>query len=619
MTDNDTYKQQEHTLASTNAVKSRKRQEDQQSFLDIYRNKRLYPFFQPILDFRSLKYIGVEGFIRGPEVSILHKPQALFLVAKQMGLQPQFEGLCRNLIFTEFAKFNQNGCLFLNVSINCLDDFDFLDGNTTHLATHFNILPKQIVLEITGTQTIDDFTTLQTLLHNYQQLGYRIAIDDFGEGASNLRLWSEIKPDFVKINQYFITGIAEDKVKFNMVRAICEMAASSHVAIIAEGIETEAELTVLRDLNIAYGQGDIIAEPQSVPQLILKESVSSILYRKITPVAAPIFVSETVTVTASTLLNPVEPIYVEYNNDEVFDRFEHEPKLLVLPVVDPDSKPIGLINRYTLIDRFARPFRRELFGKRSCKLFMNKTPIIVDHITPIQDIGRILSQAASVNMLDGFIITEHDRYIGVGSSQMVMAMVTEMQLRAARYANPLTGLPGNVPINETIERLLLRKLDFTACYCDLDHFKPYNDVYGYSRGDDLIQFLGEILIDVASGEYDFAGHIGGDDFMLLLQSTDWQQLLQQGIEKFDAGMQDFLDQQHILDGGYYGEDRKGNKVFHSIPALSIGCLTVTPGMFNSHHEISSAVVDTKKRAKKISGSNVFIERRLLTKYGTGSV
>lgn len=619
MTDNETYKQQEQTLASTNAVKSRKLQEDQQSFLDIYRNKRLYPCFQPILDFRSLKYIGVEGFIRGPEVSILHKPQALFLVAKQMGLQPQFEGLCRNLIFTEFAKFNQNGCLFLNVSINCLDDFDFLDGNTTHLATHFNILPKQIVLEITGPQTIDDFTTLQTLLHNYQQLGYRIAIDDFGEGASNLRLWSEIKPDFVKINQYFITGIAEDKVKFNMVRAICEMAASSHVAIIAEGIETEAELTVLRDLNIAYGQGDIIAEPQSVPQLILKESVSSILYRKITPVAAPIFVSETVTVTASTLLNPVEPIYVEYNNDEVFDRFEHEPKLLVLPVVDPDSKPIGLINRYTLIDRFARPFRRELFGKRSCKLFMNKTPIIVDHITPIQDIGRILSQAASVNMLDGFIITEHDRYIGVGSSQMVMAMVTEMQLRAARYANPLTGLPGNVPINETIERLLLRKLDFTACYCDLDHFKPYNDVYGYSRGDDLIQFLGEILIDVASGEYDFAGHIGGDDFMLLLQSTDWQQRLQQGIEKFDAGMQDFLDQQHILDGGYYGEDRKGNKVFHPIPALSIGCLTVTPGMFNSHHEISSAVVDTKKRAKKISGSNVFIERRLLTKYGIGSV
>ncbi|KOR27322.1 diguanylate cyclase, partial [Achromatium sp. WMS1] len=187
-----------------------------------------------------------------------------------------------------------------------------------------------------------------------------------------------------------------------------------------------------------------------------------------------------------------------------------------------------------------------------------------------------------------------------------------MQLRAARYANPLTGLPGNVPINENIERLLLRKSNFTACYCDLDHFKPYNDAYGYCRGDDLIQFVGKLLVDVASGEYDFVGHIGGDDFMLLLQSADWYQRLQQGIKRFDAEMHNFVDKQHILDGGYYGEDRKGVKVFHRIPSLSIGCLTVTPGIFNNHHEVSSAVVDAKKQAKKMPGSDIFIERRSST-------
>jgi diguanylate cyclase (GGDEF)-like protein len=99
-----------------------------------------------------------------------------------------------------------------------------------------------------------------------------------------------------------------------------------------------------------------------------------------------------------------------------------------------------------------------------------------------------------------------------------MREITQMQIHAARYANPLTQLPGNVPINEHIDRLLESGTRFWVCYFDLDHFKPFNDVYGYRRGDDVIQLTGNILTSNCDPDRDFVGHIGGDDFMVLFQS-----------------------------------------------------------------------------------------------------
>jgi GGDEF domain-containing protein len=313
--------------------------------------------------------------------------------------------------------------------------------------------------------------------------------------------------------------------------------------------------------------------------------------------------------TARQLLTKIEPVHPDCENDLVLARFELNPDLLSLPVVDSEWRPVGMINRYSLIDRFARPFRRELYGRKPCTMFMDTEPIVVDHAISIQDIGQRLGQSAQHHLLDGFIVTEDGRYIGTGSSQALMAMITDMQIHAARYANPLTQLPGNVPINEHLDRLLTNDASFAACYCDLDYFKPYNDNYGYRRGDELIQFLGGLLWEISDLRLDFVGHIGGDDFMLLLQSQDWQHRLARALQIFDEHLPAFLDGKHVLDGGYPGEDRKGRPVFHPLPSLSIGCLVVETKLFHSHHEVSLAVADAKKQAKKIPGSSIFVERR----------
>ena len=580
-----------------------------QAFHQLCRQRDLHAVFQPILDFRAREYIAYEGLIRGPAETPLATPTVLFGLARELGVTVEFERLCRDIVIRSFAALKLPGRLFINASVAALDDPQFISGQTGRLIESLGMRTSQVVIELTENQRANDFTALRQTLDIYRQAGYQIAVDDLGEGFSNLRIWSEVRPDFVKIDRHFISGIADDNLKFQLVRAMHEIAETSHVHLIAEGIETDSEFATICDLGVAYGQGFLIGGPSVEPRPTPPGSVQAMIKRGSVIVFPRASVPGIAVATARKLLLEIEPVAPDCLNRQVFARFEQDPALIVLPVVAGDGRPLGLINRHSLIDRFARPFRHELFGKRPCTQFMDDAPIVVDHATSIQDLGHLLSQSAQHHLLDGFIITEDGRYIGIGSSQSLMAMITDMQIRAARYANPLTQLPGNVPINEHIERLLVRSAPFAACYCDLDNFKPYNDTYGYRRGDELIQFLGALLAEIADSRLDFVGHIGGDDFILLLQSQDWQRRLTLILRLFDEGVADFIDSKHLHAGGYPGEDRKGREVFHSLPTLSIGCIPIEPGSCHSHHEVSAAVTEAKKQAKKIPGSSLFVERR----------
>ena len=582
-------------------------QENLRRFLALFEQNTLTAVFQPILDFNQQRFLGYEGLIRGPAGTPLHAPQVLLDLAHESGMTMQFERLCRETVLRGFARLRLPGRLFMNVSAGCLADPHFLNGETSSLLQSLQLRPGQIVIEITENQQVGDFSALREVLDHYRGLGYEFAIDDLGEGFSNLRMWSEIHPEFVKIDKHFIRGIADDPLKLRLVQAMRDIAENSRAALIAEGIETEAEFMTLRDLGIDCGQGFLIAHPPAAPPTAPDAAVGRML-RQSTLIVFP----QTETcyrVAVRQLLQPVAPISPLALNEQVFARFEQEPEQIVLPVIDADGTPLGLINRYSLIDRFARPFRRELYGKKPCTQFMNPNPIRADHAMSVQELGQLFGRADHQQLVDGFIITENGRYLGIGSSQSLMGLITEMQMRAARYANPLTQLPGNVPINEHIDRLLANETEFVACYCDLDHFKPYNDAYGYRKGDQLIQHLAGILGRHCDARLDFVGHIGGDDFILLMQSPDWEARCRSIIAEFERGLDAFVATEDLRRGGYLGEDRRGRRIFHAVPGLSIGALLADPHLYHSHLEVSAAMSNAKKEAKKLAGSALFIERR----------
>ncbi len=581
-------------------------------FRDIFDNCRLSAAFQPILDFRARNYLAYEGLIRGPIDTAMHSPIALFDAARKAGMNTEFERLCREVVLREFAALRLPGKLFINVSINCLADPHFMNGHTASLLREIGLRPQQIVIELTENQHVSDFSALRDVLSAYRKLGYQIAVDDLGEGFSNLRMWSEVRPEFVKIDRHFISGIADDALKFSLVRAMHDIAEASDCRVIAEGIETEAEFATVRDLGIAFGQGFLIARPNANPDFACNQDVQEMISRSQVIVFPHARAGKMSATTAGDMMSDILPVTPDADNEAIFTRFEEDASLVVVPVVDKSGKPLGLINRHSLLDRYARPFRRELYGRKPCTLLMDPHPLIVDHDLSVQEVGLLLGQSPQHHMFDGFVVTDGGSYIGIGKTQVLMALITDMQITAARYANPLTQLPGNVPINEHIDRLIGKRSDFVACYCDLDQFKPFNDHYGYRQGDQMIQLLGSILSRIGDPHLDFVGHIGGDDFMLLLQSEDWQQKLDDILEHFASGIEAMTEKQHRQQGGYWGEDRRGNAIFHPLPTLSIGCLMVGAGDFHSHYEVSAAVVAAKKQAKKINGNSLFVERRRMS-------
>ncbi len=572
---------------------------------DILNQRNLYALFQPVMNISDGTFLGFEGLIRGPADSPLHSPINLFAAARQQGLSLEVEMLCRQIVLESFAAQNLPGNLFLNVSPDALTHPSFKDGQTLIYLEDLGIAPERVIIEITENQPTFDFEGMRKALLHYRNMGFQIAMDDLGEGFSSLRLWSELRPEFVKIDMHFVQGVNTDPLKQQFIRSIQSIALSSGTRVIAEGIETGAEFRVIRDLGIACGQGYFIARPNPVPPLTAPAEVGRMS-------SASYFAEQPYknkrNITVESLLRYVEPFQPDTEAERVFASFSANRELRAIPVVR-HGRPVGLIMRTEFIDCFAKPFQRELLGKKPCNGMMNAEPLLVEKSTPIHELSNFLSESGIEHFVDGFIITDQGRYIGLGTGQDLLREITNMQIETARYANPLTLLPGNVPINEHIDHLLQSGASFAVCYCDLDNFKPYNDVYGYRKGDEMIQFTGKLLNNVCDLRRDFIGHIGGDDFILVMQSADWEKRCNQALTSFAQTSLVLFEQKHRSVGGYPSEDRQGRIVHHPLPTLSIGVISASAESFHSHHEVAEAAAIAKKMAKKRPGNSLFIERR----------
>ncbi|MFI4939822.1 MAG: GGDEF domain-containing protein [Burkholderiales bacterium] len=571
---------------------------------EIIEQRQLTAIFQPIVHMQTGEMIGFEGLIRAPSDSSLHSPLNLFKIARSANLTMEVEHLCRRAVLERFAELNLPGKLFLNVSPECLVNH----GETLGFVQESGINPDRVIIELTENQPTYDYELLLEAVTHYREMGFQIAIDDLGEGFSSLRLWSELRPEYVKIDMHFIQGINHDPVKLQFVRSIQEIAEKSGTIVIAEGIETEAELLVIRDLGVALGQGYHIARPHGNPATSLSPAVAALLRKNSLAIYPQTNGAPHKGQTAGRLLRTVPVVSPELNNNQVYQLFIDDPDLHIVPVVDK-SKPIGIITRASLIDHFARIYARELYGKKSCTLFMDDKPMIADKNTSLQELSRTIVDSDRHHLFNGFIITDQGRYLGMGTGHDLMREITQMQINAARYANPLTLLPGNVPINEHMERLLHGEGGFVACYADLDHFKPYNDVYGYRKGDDVLQLAGRILSAHCDADQDFIGHIGGDDYIILFQSEDWEARCNAILEAFADLIPEHYSEADRLCGGYTSEDRCGNQIFHPLVTLSLGVVKVEPSQYDTHHEIATAAAEAKKQAKKIAGNSLFIDRR----------
>ena len=270
------------------------------------------------------------------------------------------------------------------------------------------------------------------------------------------------------------------------------------------------------------------------------------------------------------------------------------------------DKPIGLLNRQSFVDRYARPYFKELYGRKPCLLFANAAPLLLDRHTGLDAMTAVLTSTDQRYLTEGFIVTEAGRYLGLGTGEQLVRVVTEVRIEAARHANPLTFLPGNIPISEHITRLLAGGSEFVACYADLNDFKPFNDHYGYWRGDEMIRLLARTVVSHCDPRRDFVGHVGGDDFVVLFQSDDWLHRCERIVASFNDKARELFDEQALLAGGIQAEDRHGVRRFFGFTSLSIGAVPVRPWQFTRAEQVASAAAAAKHKAK-ISSLGLAVE------------
>lgn len=181
-----------------------------------------------------------------------------------------------------------------------------------------------------------------------------------------------------------------------------------------------------------------------------------------------------------------------------------------------------------------------------------------------------------------------------------------------RRISPLTGLPGNVQIHAELKKRLSNKEEFAVLYLDLDNFKAYNDVYGFLKGDKIIQFTARIILQCVHKyftENAFIGHIGGDDFVAIIPTTEVNDICQEIIATFDKEVSQFFTPEDLEKGYIEVANRKGIMEQFTLTSISIGAVIVEKDRFENILEIGEVGAQVKHVAKSIVGSSYAIDRR----------
>ena len=181
-----------------------------------------------------------------------------------------------------------------------------------------------------------------------------------------------------------------------------------------------------------------------------------------------------------------------------------------------------------------------------------------------------------------------------------------------RTISPLTGLPGNVQIHAELKKRLTKKEEFAVLYIDLDNFKAYNDVYGFLKGDEIIQFTANTVLGGIHSFFEegtFIGHIGGDDFIAITPYENIEELCQTMIATFDNGVKRFFTDADQEKGYIEVENRKGVVEQFQLTSISIGVVVAEKGRFANILEIGEVSTQVKHLAKSIPGSSYAIDRR----------
>ncbi|MBN1205214.1 MAG: EAL and GGDEF domain-containing protein [Myxococcaceae bacterium] len=544
---------------------------------------RIASVFQPIVDLMTGEAIGYEVLSRG--MGPAQAPHVLFSRARVEGVSWELERACWTAAVRRISRLpieERRVPFFLNVGPDVLSDPRFGDGSTLELLARHGMSPRQIVLEITETSTFADSEQLQRLTRQYMGHGFGIALDDFGAGHSGLVTLVHSAPHFIKLDQALVRDIHRHGYRQHLVKSLVAFASSVDSTLIAEGVESWDELAVLLRLGLRHAQGFLVARPASDPP---RPSQEFELRRR----------------------DAIRELHAQkHEDDETVGGIVI--RRLCVDAGMPSEELERLFSRtpgmdHVVIVEGEKP--RALVTRQSSELAFNERPLAVEDTLAITALAKVAMERAPEALYDPVVVIDaQGRFLGTVTMKQLIARATELEVRAATGANPLTHLPGSRMIERWI-RQALQGPGFTVIYADLDHFKEYNDHYGFPQGDKLIRLTARVLSEslhlLPSGSQ--LGHVGGDDFVIVCPGEVKPAALESICRRFDEEKRSLFDAGDLERGYFEATDRKGTSVQVAPVTLSLAALD-SRKMGDGLHpaSLSGLAASLKKKVKELAAS-----------------
>ena len=571
-------------------------------FNTILTNNWVTAHYQPILDFRTDTILGWEALARGPEGSSFRSPVMLFQTAEQLGRLFALEKLCREAAIRNVGELKNGQKLFLNIHPKTMADPAFSPGQTLELMKECNLTPDNIVFEITEQHSVQDFDLFYRTLAHYRSQGFQIAVDDAGAGYAGLTLIAELRPDYIKIDKSLIADIHKDPVKRALVETTATFADKIGSRIIGEGIESKEQAICLKDIGVHCGQGYFLAYP-ACPKPLVSEACRGI--KTVGDISNNIICSPPV----GDLAQAPHAVDMSCLVSTAHEFFRNNNKFTNIVVVN-DNVPTGLVMEYHLNRQLSSQYGIALYHKRSIVTIMDTSPLIVDVDMPVEQAARTAMKREHLKAYDDIIVTQKGLLYGVVTVQDLLNVLAHIQVEMAKGTNPLTGLPGNVAIEQEVETRIKQKRTFSIIYGDLDHFKVYNDTYGFKNGDRIIKLAADIMSWATKKHAPHDArlcHIGGDDFVLITPPEAVNRLCTSITRCFGRLVKQCYCDEDRQRGWIKAKGRDDKEREYPLVTISLGVIEVFGSC--SLMEIGERAAHIKKYAKSIPGNSVAIDRR----------
>lgn len=580
----------------------------------ILEEKSIYSVFQPILSLKTGEVLGYEALSRMKEPGTIGGIEELFDMAVLYDRIWKLEKLCRKKAFENFSlqPDYKDKKLFVNVNPLVIKDKKFRIGFTDEHLMQYYIKKENIVFEITEKGNIQDLEGFQKAVEHYRKQNYRIAMDDVGAGNSGLTMICDLSPEYLKLDMKLIRDIHKNELKRAIVNSMVELSKSTGIQLIAEGIETEKELQTLINLGIQYGQGYFLQRPNKQMIEVDKELIKRIrllsgadvkIVKDIEDNSAIKDNTEmTIENGIGTITKPCQTFSPEVKGEFVYEYFKKNLCVAEICIVDREGHFIGCVTKARAIEKFGGLYGYSLNARKSISDLIVEESLVVDSELSIEAVTRIAMNRSPNQLYDAIVVTKEDRFLGIVTLRELVLTFISIELKKAEDENPLTRLPGNSEINQRINRAIKKKEPFSIMYFDMDNFKSYNDAYGFGNGDKMIcQMAKSIQSQISKKE--FLGHIGGDDFVVVVPHWDVKKIHEKIVKDFHENIKPLYNEKDWNRGYIKAKGRDGVERKFGIVTISTSVISNQKEDIKNDEEISLQIAKLKKESKHIEGNS----------------